>query len=346
MINFFRCLMFFAFHLSAHTPTINPLVQAYMQKHQIPGIAIALFYENKGYILTYGVSDRQKQTPVSGDTIFELASLTKVFTTTDLALQVEQGRMRLDDALSQYLPNVNGPMQRITLKQLATHTSSLPRELPPLKHRKYDKQRVHTFLQNWNPSYPIGSRYLYSNLGFGLLGYAEENLWHEPYELILDKDILYPLEMRSTWIDVPEENKSRYAQGYSKEGRPVPHTPRGLLPASGALRSTAADMLKFLEANLGVNTPAALHKAMQEAQSPFFRVNDHLTLGLGWQRFKRNGMLIIDKNGGLPGFSSYIGMIPQKKIGIVILANKAKINSTLLGRQLLQYLSGEQQSQN
>jgi beta-lactamase class C len=319
---------------------IDDIIISTMKQKDIPGIAVALYYDGKGYIFCYGVADREKNKAITADTIFEIASITKVFTSTDLALQVEHGTMSLNNRLTRYLPSIDkskGAINQVTLEQLATHTSSLPRSLPPGK--EYNRPMVDTFLQNWQPMYPIGTRYVYSNLGFGLLGNALENVENKSYEQLIRDDITKSLEMDSTMVNVPAAFMDRFAQGYSREGELRPQWQDPFLPGGWALRSTASDMLKFLKANLGVGKPTDLLKAMQLAQKGYYKVNNNLTIGLGWQRVHVNDLLFIDKNGGLPGFSSYIGMIPEKGIGLVILANKTKIESTPLGRRILGHLS-------
>ena len=119
--------------------------------------------------------------------------------------------------------------------------------------------------------------------------------------------------MKSTMVRVRDEVKGLYAQGYSSEGKITARTVMSVLPASGALRSTASDMLKFLQANLEEPTFTPLNKAIKLSQRDFFKVNERLTIGLGWQRVKLDDNIIVEKNGGLPGFSTYIGMIPAKK---------------------------------
>jgi beta-lactamase class C len=329
--------------VTLQTEVVDTVIKPFMKENDVPGIAIGLYYKGDESVICYGLADKAKNVPVTQDTIFEIASITKVFTSTELALQVNRGYMSLSNPLSNYLPGITrykGDINQVTLENLATHTSSLPRELPHLKKGKaYDHTMVINFLQNWEPDYPIGTKYVYSNLGFGLLGYAIEDVEHMPYEQFIKNDLLTPLDMNSTMVDVPAYLLNNYAQGYSPQGNPVPRWPHTILPGGGALRSTASDMLKFLEANLGVKGSKEVLDAMQLAHQGFFKVNDKLTIGLGWQRVKVREMLIIDKNGGLPGFASYIGMIPEKKIGIVILANKSKIKSTLVGRQLLMRLA-------
>lgn len=322
---------------------VDQMATDYMQKQGIPGMAIAAYYQGQGFIRCYGVIDQVTQRPVTPNTLFLLASITKVFTSTELALQVEQGRMQLEDSVTNYLPGIGrprAPIHQVTLLQLATHTSSLPRDLPPGRDGQRTMPLVLAFLQNWSPSYPIGSRYVYSNFGYGLLGLALENAAQTPYETLLRQDILNPLGMGSTSLIAPMQPLHQHAQGYLPNGQAAPQVAPFLLPGGGALRSTAHDMLQFLEASLGEKGPPSLLNAMQLAERGFFPVKETLTLGLGWQRALVKGQLIIDKNGGLPGFGSYIGMLPAQKIGVVVLANKSKIDSTRLGRLLLLQLSG------
>lgn len=349
----FICLFSFFYmqsiFCSGNTSSIvENAIQAFMADKNIPGVAVAVVNEDGGNILCFGVSDGQSNVPVTQDTIFDLASITKVFTSTELALEVERGKVSLSDPVARYLPQLQngGAINQVTLLQLATHTSSLPRVPPPLRGQKYQREGVMQFLQFWQPNYPIGTHYLYSNLGFGVIGYALENVEQKPYQQLITDDILIPLGMRSTFVYLPLPLFQNYAQGYSIQGQPLADTFQNISawPAGGALRSTIADMLKFLLANLGIAGPQDILQAMHMAQEGFYKVNDKLEMGLGWHRMNLNGTVIIEKNGGLPGFSSYIGRMANKNIGIVILVNKAKTHVTQIGRDIL--LRIEQEDQN
>lgn len=325
---------------SVRFPFLDATIERIMKEKKVPGIAVAFVEGNQGFLFSYGVADETSRTPVTPNTLFALASITKVFTSTELALLISRKKTSLENPVTNYLPGLdrsNFPINRVTLEQLATHTSSLPRSLPPAyTQRTLTYPKLINFLRTWQPDYPIGTHYLYSNFGFGLLGLVEENLGHQPYQRLIQRDILLPLGMNSTTLEMETGIKSHYAQRYSPEGKPVPKPSKAALPASGALWSTGSDMLKFLKANLGLDGPKELLHAMQLAQEPYFKVRPALTLGLAWQKVQANGYLLIDKNGGIPGFSSYIGMVPTKKIGIVILVNKAKVNATKIGREILQ----------
>lgn len=318
---------------------VNQTIGAYRHQYEIPGVAVAIVNGEDERVLSYGFADRSKQENVTENTLFEIASVTKVFTTTALAIHVLEGDVGLNDPISDYLPELNswfGDVSRITLVDLATHTSSLPRVGGDW--HTGGPHKVFYFLQKWRPKYPIGTRYAYSNLGFGLLGYVLENVEKRNYEEVIKGDILIPLGMNMTFTEVPNSLLSQYAQGYDVHGRVTIRRPHGPIPGSGALRSTAKDMLKFLKANMGLAGPEELREAMELAKKPYYKVRDHFDMGLGWQRIEHKGTLMIDKNGGVAGFTSYIGWIPEKRLGIVILTNKGGARTTYIGRFILEQL--------
>lgn len=194
------------------------------------------------------------------------------------------------------------------------------------------------YLKNWLPACPMKKTYSYSHLGYGILGECLAYVEEESYMEVIRQLILEPLKMTSTSIHVPEKSLNYYAQGFTQRCTLTPHRPSNLLDGANALRSTSGDMLKFLEANLGERTPISLILAMGLAQKSIFKVDIDFSIGLGWERYKYEGQLIIEQDGGGAGFSSYIGMLPKQKIGIVLLANKGKINIKSFGRHLLMRL--------
>jgi beta-lactamase class C len=324
----------------AFLQNVRGIIDEDIRKFQIPGIAVAFFDGEHEYFLSFGFADRKKNIAVDQNTIFKIASITKVFTSTLLAVNVIDGKVRLSDSVSAYLKTNGAYINKVSLLNLATHTSSLPRVVPNFDHgQNYTKQQIFDFLNNWRAAYPIGSKYGYSNLGFGILGMALEAENNLSYMKLLETLVLKPLNMNSTFIDVPTNLQPHVSYGYNNKGQvqltPVNH----LTPGSGALYSTADDMMKFLKANLGIEGPKRLQTAMEYTQKDFFKVDKQLSIGLGWQRFTtKDGLLIIDKNGGLEGFSSYIGFTKGSKTGIVILVNKRAVNATDIGRKILSEL--------
>lgn len=322
---------------------VKKILDEEITKLQIPGLAVAFFDGQQEYFMSYGYADFENKKLISKDTLFKIASITKVFTSTLLAVKVIEGKVNLNDSVSKFLNLKNAAfgdndIGRITLLNLATHTSSLPRPFPSFgKNNPLTKENLNNYLNLLKTPFPVASKYSYSNFGFGLLGLALSNESNTTYMKLLSDVILQPLKMNSTMIEVPENLVNLVAVGYNKNGLAAKQSFNTLMPGSGALYSTSSDMLKFLMANLGINGPKNLLNAMEFAQKGFFSINEHLSIGLGWQRFtKDKGLLIIDKNGGLPGFSSYIGFTKGvKKIGIVILINKRSINASAIGRKIL-----------
>lgn len=320
---------------------IDREIDAFMSRYDIPGVAVALFDGDNDKVLCYGVANKITGAFVTENTIFELASVTKVFTTTSLALHVLDGDVALKDPISKYIPAIKTQRgaSQITLLQLATHTSGLPRVGGNWHIGGADK--IFQFLQLWSPNEGVPKRYAYSNLAFGLLGYTLEAVEKTSYDEIIHKEILAPLSMNRTFTQVPPSLLSHYAQGYDSDGKVAPRRLHGFIPGSGALRSTAKDMLKFLKANMGLMGPEKLVKAMRLAQEPYYKVRKDFTMGLGWQRVDIKGNTIIDKNGGVAGFTSYIGWIPKRRVGVVILTNKGKARTSQVGRDILEYLASK-----
>lgn len=321
--------------------TIEPVIT----KQQIPGIAIAIYYNGQDYYFNYGYADSEKKLPVNQNTIFELASITKIFVTTLLAYEVNAGNLNLGDPVVKYIPvlaNTNNlPIDKVLVINLATHTASFPRQMEQFGVNKGNIKAFFNHLKTWQPQVPIGSQYKYSNVSFGLLGNVLVHATGEPLARQLRERITQPLGMNHTYFNLPPDKIALQAQGYHPNSTPAPHYVPANFLGGGALRSSAADLLKFMKANLGIKVEQAtpqLLSAMQFAQQPRFAVNPKFALGLGWQRVQSKQGLLITKNGGNQGFSTFIGFSPAKKLGVVVLTNKAKANATQIGNQILRKL--------
>ncbi|VVC77199.1 Beta-lactamase [Aquicella siphonis] len=325
---------------------IDRMAVSHQRKHDIPGMAIAVYYQGRDYLHNYGLANETRNTLVTENTLFELASITKVFTATLLAMEVQTGSVHLDDPVVRYLPGLsttkNLPIDHVTLRELATHSSGFPRDVEGLGISKGRDDTLIYALKTWRPSRPVGSHYQYSNIGFGLLGKALENAAHASYQDLLRKTITQPLEMSHTLINVPDTGFPRQARGYRANGMPAPHyVPLNLL-GGGALRSSSSDLLKFMKAYLGVpGAPVSknLFLALQLAVSPFYKVNSRFDMGLGWQRVTRSGKVYITKNGMNQGFNTFIGFDQKDKFGVVVLTNKRDGKAETLGTVILDRLA-------
>jgi CubicO group peptidase (beta-lactamase class C family) len=277
-------------------------------------------------------STRKEEGPVDANTVFEIGSVTKVFTSLLLADAVRRGEVALTDPVSKYLPpNVKVPERggkKITLVDLATHTSGLPR-MPTNFHPKdpgnpyadFSVAQLYEFLASVELTRDIGSQYEYSNLGGGLLGHALARRAGTDYETLVRTRILEPLGMKSTAITLSKSMKEHLTSGHDAGLQKVANWDLPTLAGAGALRSTANDLLTFLAANIGIEKSplAPSMAAMIAVRRPTGTPN--LEIGLGWHIWTRNGHEIIWHNGGTGGYRTWIGFEPKSRTGVVVLSN-------------------------
>lgn len=278
------------------------------------------------------------------NTFFEIGSITKVFTSLLLADMVERGEVKLDDPVSKYLPsNVKVPSRggrEITLQDLSMHVSGLPRMPNNFRpadfanpYVDYTPQQMYEFLSGYTLRRDIGERYEYSNLGAGLLGLALARRLDTTYEQAIRKRILEPLGMKDTTTRLSREQLKRLAYGHSSSLRPVKNWDFDALAGAGAIRSTAADMLKFLAAHMGLKqTP--LDAAIQRMRSVRRETGvPHLQIALAWHILDQYGE-IIWHNGGTAGYRTFAGFNPSTGKGVVVLCNTF-VDIDDIGRRLL-----------
>ena len=240
----------------------NILAQRVYKFHQSVGIVVGMIGPDGRKVVSYGALEKGDARVLNGDTVFEIGSVTKVFTSLLLSDMVQRGQLALTDPIAKYLPaGVKVPQRngkQITLQDLATHTSGLPRLPSNLKpkdpanpYADYSVAQLYEFLSSYELPRDIGSQYEYSNLGGGLLGHVLTLRAGMDYEALVRTRITGPLEMNSTSIALSEGMKARMAVGHDDKLKPVANWDLPTLAGAGALRSTANDMLTFLAANLG-----------------------------------------------------------------------------------------------
>jgi D-alanyl-D-alanine-carboxypeptidase/D-alanyl-D-alanine-endopeptidase len=269
---------------------------------------------------------------INETTLFEIGSLSKIFTNLLLAQLVDEGKIDLDAPASNYLPEgmalslFDG--QPVTLFDLATHSSGLPAIPPELgladpanPYRHYDENLLETFLAAYPLPRAPGERFEYSNIGATLVGLAASHVAGQPYAQMVEERILEPLGMEDTMLVVPGDKLDRFAQGHDAAGEPVPHWDFDVFAPAGGWRSTAADMAKFLAAASGqVETPLAPAFALmlsrtRPADSPA------MSIGLGWMILSRPGGQTIWHNGRTAGFNAFAGYDRDGGRAVVVLAN-------------------------
>jgi beta-lactamase class C len=331
--------------------TVSRHVQELLPDNNLGGVAVALRVNGKTSLYNYGMADAARQQPITSDSIFNLASVGKLFATTLLADAVKRGEMRLDDPVARYVTELQkgGDIQEVTLGQIASHTSGLPREPGQYKtwHRgKYTLPDFIRFLNDWqaDPQHEPGKQDIYSNLAIILLRLALERRFHEPFATLMKERITGPLGMDSTALQLSPARRARAVQGYGPLGRVIGQPGIGTssnmdFAVAGQIFSSPRDMAVFLTANMGeLPGHRELQDAMAFAQQGVFTVNPRFTQGLAWQIVQRDDLTVIDKNGGLPVTSTYIGFAPAAKVGIVILENRGRQKATRVGRQILREL--------
>ena len=301
--------------------------------HQGVGIVVGVVEPQGRRVVAYGSLDKGDPRPLNGDTIFEIGSTTKVFTSLVLADMVQRGEVALADPVAKYLPAEAKVPERggraITLVDLSTHTSGLPRmpsnfrpKDPANPYADYTVDQLYQFLSSYQLTRDIGSQFEYSNLGGGLLGQALAHRGGVDYEALVRSRITGPLGMNSTGITLSPEMKARLAVGHNDKLVTVPNWDLPALAGAGALRSSVNDMLTFLAANLGyVKSPLApAMAAMLSVRRPTGAPGGG-EIGLGWLITKPSEDEIVWHNGGTGGYRSFIGYDAKTRVGVVVLSN-------------------------
>jgi serine-type D-Ala-D-Ala carboxypeptidase/endopeptidase len=247
---------------------------------------------------------------------------------------VEEGLVTLDDPVQRYLPaGVELPVRGrpITLADLATQTSGLPRLPPGLVRRSLGQRRnpyagfteldLEQAISRTRPKSSPGEKLRYSNFGFGLLGHVLARRAAQPFEQLVRERICDPLGLADTQIAIPAEARARFADGHDRRGRQVSHWDVPALAGAGALRSTVADLLRFLELQLW--PPATrLGRAAQATHEPRAH-RGRLSQGLGWAGLPLRGdsSQMLWHNGGTGGFRSFLGFVKEIEAGVAVLSN-------------------------
>jgi serine-type D-Ala-D-Ala carboxypeptidase/endopeptidase len=304
------------------------LVRRIDLQKQALGIVVAIVEPNGRRVVSYGSLANGDPRTLTGDTIFEIGSISKVFTSLLLADMVNRKEVALDDSAAKYLPeNVKLPQRNgksITLLDLSLHSSGLPRlpgnlnpKDPSNPYAGYSLDDLYQFLSSYTLARDPGSEVEYSNLGAGLLGHVLALRAGKDYESLIQSRITQPLGMPDTGIALSPSMKQRMATGHNALLAPVANWDFSTLGGAGALRSSANDMLTFLEACLGYKESPleTAMKAMLEVRRPAGKTK--FEIALGWNILGE----IVCHDGSTGGFRSFIGYDPKARIGVVALSN-------------------------
>jgi CubicO group peptidase (beta-lactamase class C family) len=326
-----------AFSFRASAEEFTDAIRAFLQQRvevekRDVGIVVGIVDEHGSRVVSCGKMDNGTDQEVNGDTLFDIASITKPFTGLLLQDMIERGEMKLDDPVQKYLPqSVRMPTRsgkEITLRHLVTHTSGLPHIADNLEPKRADQpfanytvEELNAFLSSYQLSRDPGTKVEYSSLGAGLLGHAIALKAGSDYESLVVDRICRPLKMDSTRITLTPELKARFATGHNQRGEAVLSWDRQTQLGGSALRSTANDLLKFVSANLGL-TPSSLTPLMEKThvvQLP--NAIPETDIGLAWMITRLQATRIVHHGGEAPGYCTFAGFDKASRRGVVLLSS-------------------------
>jgi CubicO group peptidase (beta-lactamase class C family) len=325
---------------------VDSAARNYIQKANTVGLSIGVFKNGIIHTYNYGETAAGNGRMPDANNLFEIGSITKTFTATLLAYYVNEGKVKLTDRVTKYLPDsvaANKELQKVTLLTLSNHTSGLPR-LPDNfeyhssdlydPYKDYTKDYLFSYLKTCKLASKPGETYAYSNLAVGLLGTILEQVSGKSFEQMVQEIICTPLNMQSTVQHLDPVLKQRFVTVYNEDGKATSPWNFSALASCGALRSTVNDLLIYVKANM-TDSSTKLSKA--------FELTHHITfskdakLGLGWHIIVVNNIEYYFHNGGTYGCSSFLAFNTEKNIAIVVLSN-AGISTDELGADILKKL--------
>jgi serine-type D-Ala-D-Ala carboxypeptidase/endopeptidase len=338
----------------------NKFYQPLIDGQWAQGLVVGVIDECGPRVFGFGRKSEKGADAPDGDSVFEIGSVSKVFTGILLADMAQRGLVSVDDPVNKLLPDDIGPLQcagrEMRLVDLATHTSGLPR-MPPNWAPKdpaepyvdYTEENLLEFLRQQGQPAPLSSlaqtlggllakgpkqKWEYSNLAVGMLGTLLARKAGQPYEQLVVERICSPLQMQSTRLTLDEALSSRLIAGHYGDGNPAKNWKFGCLGPAGGICSSANDMLKFLAANLEPNnTPLAA--ALAKAQEPHYTRESQIDMGMNWLLLKPD---LIFHNGMTGGYNSFVAFSKPHKLGVVVLADTAIGASGLLDRVSMSFI--------
>jgi CubicO group peptidase (beta-lactamase class C family) len=283
----------------------------------------------------------------TGDSVFQIGSITKVVTALLLADAVTRGEVTLETPLTDVVPEAPSGLP---LGSLATQSSGLPRL--PAGFRTVARRNPSDPYRDYGPDDVLAAlgearlkgvgRYRYSNFGFGVLGLALARVAGRPYDDLVAERVAAPLGLRDTVVMLRPDQLPRKAAGHSWRRRAVPDWHLGGMEGAGALWSSADDLLVLLRAHLFPGT-TPLEPALRLVQEPRLRVTGRLELGLAWHisPVERTGRSAVWHNGGTGGFRSFAALVPERSAAVVVLSNSTRSVDRLALRLLKRLATGQ-----
>ncbi len=312
----------------------DEMARVYLEKRPRAAVVIGVVQNGGKWVGGYGkFATADSSITPDGDSVYEIGSITKVFTGIALARLAEQGKVKLDDPVGRYLSELGLPADGrgdITLVELSTHNSGLPR-LPANfwkiadgesgnPYSNYTTENLFADFKEVKLNRLPGTGYDYSNYGAALLGQLLALAAGQPYEKLVTEQVLTPLSLTNTVFELNAEQSARLIGGFTVAGEPTPNWTFDAMAPTGALKSTANDLLRFIELNLDPGT-SGIGPALRNTMSVHGN-SDFDKMGLSWHRQQTVEQVILWwHNGGTGGYASFLAIDPEHRTGVVVLSN-------------------------
>lgn len=332
---------------------VDAAIRPLMARYDVPGMAVAVTVDGQSMFFNYGVASREQNTPVSEATLFELGSVSKTFTATLATYARELGKLSLDEHPGKYLPQLKGSaIDKASLLHLGTYTAGgLPLQMPD---KVQTDAQMPAYFQQWKPDAVPGIQRKYSNPSLGLFGHLAALALKQDFADVMETQVFPQLGLNHSYIRVPQSAMADYAWGYDQANKPIRVKPDVFAAEAYGVKSSAADMIRFVQANLDPSRlDDKMRRAVEGTHVGYFKVGE-MVQGLGWEQYSYpvtlarlqagnsrttirelnaaqaltpsqvpSGRTLFNKTGSTDGFGNYVAFVPAQKIGIVMLANKS-----------------------
>ncbi len=351
-------------HRLCHTPdggdleaALDSEVNRFIKKGHSYGVVVGVYKEGRSSVKGYGAIEQAGQGVPDALTVFQIGSLSKLFTASLLQRLCDEGLLSMDSTLESLIGEtipLSPAAQQVTLRQLVTHTSGFPRVPKPLMQKTIAvtgkaglmdnpyshlaPEDIFDYLKTTVDKREPG-RFRYSNFGMGLLAHVLEIVTKQSFEELVSEKVLAPLDMKSTSVTLTPAMVRYLAQGYTAKGVPSQLWTFSILAGAGAFSSNVDDMMKFVRAN--IEQGSHMSETLIKMQAPQFKG----TTGIGWMQatfvdrfFGNRG--VVCHNGMVGGYTAYMAINSQDKYGIVVLSNKS-VDVTMLGIELVRQVRSQ-----
>lgn len=313
----------------------------FLEDERFNAVSIAIFAKGKSYIGHYGELDKGLNNQPTNETLYEVASVTKTMTGYLVASAVNEGKLKIEDAVYDILGedynNLQFDGEPVKIEHLITHTSGLPLNVQgvselyqnpsPSNYEKaqkeltfYSKENLLSEVKSLRLTQKPGEHYSYSNVAPNLLAHILEVVYHKPYEQLLNEKLFVPAQMTNTFVNLNDDTQKLLANGYNGENELMPNfkKPIRLWGAAGRVKSNSEDLLNYIKWQLNEDNPV-----VQLSHQKLFHDVDNIWIGYLWEIIQNESNSHIEHHGGLYGSQNWLMIFPEKDIGISIITNSS-----------------------